>query len=329
VKRIILMATCALVLAGLMPTAPAIAQDAELREYTTEQRWRRQGRLLVDLYSAVVALGEANDMTAEEVGSWIGEFYVERGWMTGMDADGFTRWLHRNVTSMTGAEAEVVGSDPDSITVRFNRPVESRMGAGDQNLGVSAGEIGAMLRAIDEAIAEGVGIGLEREIAEDHDVLTITSLYGQFDVANNDIRWARAGFFNWLNWLQFMSAQKASGKTAREIGEADAALHAPGWSGSRTPWQLLRGMIWNEMSNPNAECEVLSASADEVRARCRQYWIGVVEANEESFGVTPEDVYESGRAFRQGVAEYLGMKWSQEIVDGWVVMTVSRGEGSD
>jgi len=323
VKPSIFTCACALALAALLLAAPVAAQDLELPEDTTEQRWQRLANRTADLYAALVALGDAQGMSAEEVGAWVGEFYAEKAWLTSPDAPGLAVFMHRNLMGMPAGETQVLQTTPDSVTVRFNRPIDSMMFAGDQRLGVPAERIAVMLRAIDHSHASAVGIELERQVASDHDVLTLTSLYGNFEVANNDIRWARSAFLGQLNWLQLLSVRMKSGMTAREIGEADAELYAPTWT-AETPWQLLRGMVWNEMSHPDAKCEVLSASADEIKARCREFGREVTEANQEEFGVTPEDALESDLAFRSGVADYLGMSWSQELVDGWVLITVSR-----
>ena len=91
-----------------------------------------------------------------------------------------------------------------------------------------------------------------------------------------------------------------------------------------TPWQYFRGMLWNQMTDPGTDCEVLSASPDEVRARCHLHYRQVVERNESRFGVTPDDVFESGRAFAEGVAEHLGLRWAEVLEDDYRVITVTR-----
>jgi hypothetical protein len=148
------------------------------------------------------------------------------------------------------------------------------------------------------------------------------TLYGPIE-ASNDIRWNRSAYLSWLNSLQLISLRKESGMTAREIGEANGELYAPTWS-AQTPWALFRGMVWNQMTDPRTNCEVLSASPDEVRARCHMFFRQLVEQNQSRFNVTLDDVLESNRAFAGKVAEYLGMSWTEVIEGDYTVVTVTR-----
>ena len=43
--------------------------------------------------------------------------------------------------------------------------------------------------------------------------------------------------------------------SAQEMGAADAELYAPTWNAD-TPWRFFRGMVWNQMSDPDTDCEV-------------------------------------------------------------------------
>ena len=69
---------------------------------------------------------------------------------------------------------------------------------------------------------------------------------------------------------------------------------------------------------------MLSAGPDEVRARCPIHYVTRVTNNGAQFNVTPDDVTESNKAFAEGVAEYLGMRWVEAIEDGVRVITVTR-----
>ncbi len=71
-------------------------------------------------------------------------------------------------------------------------------------------------------------------------------------------------------------------------------------------------------------CEVLHASPDEVRARCPIDYRDMVTANEDRFGISVEDVFESNRAFAEGVAEHLGMRWTETMEDGDRMITVTN-----
>lgn len=304
-----------------VPGTPVRAQDVQLPTYTPEQRWERLAFLDLGWQAALVALGREKGMTAEEVGQWVGEFFAP-GWLGGAEGVQLLRGFYRNFMSVPGATAEVVGSTPTSVTARFNRPIDAWLAPGGSTMGVTRAEIDAMYEAIDAAIAEWVGVSVERRADGDHDVLTFTTEYGPIR-AGDEIRWSRGSYLSWLNGLQLLSLQMASGLSAREVGEADAKLFGPGWT-ARTPWQLYRGMVWNWMTDPDTRCDVQSASPTEVRARCALTYRQVVEQNQERFNVTVQDVFESGRAFASGVAEQLGMQWTETLEGEYRVITVTK-----
>ena len=307
---------------ALLALAPPVqAQDLELPDYSDDQRWERLAFLMVGWEAAIIALGKEHDMTPAETGAWVGEFFSQ-GWLGGAEAAQFMRGTYRNFMSFPGAEAEMLSSTPTTASVRFNRPGDAYLQAGGQVLGVSSDDIHAMMRELNGTIADWVGVELEQRAEGDHDVLSMETLYGPIR-ASNESRWARGSYLSWLTWLQYFSTRMSSGATAVEVGAEDAEMYGPGWT-ARTPWALFRGMLWNQMSDPNMECEVLSASPEEVRAHCPQHYLAVVEQNEERFGVTSDDIFESSRAFAEGVAEQLGMRWSEELDDGNRVISVTR-----
>jgi hypothetical protein len=318
-KRVPLLAL--LLGTALMPIAPLGAQEIKLPEYTVEQRWQRLASLMVGWEAAMVAFGEAKGMSAEEVGTWVGEFF-STSWLSGAEASQLLVGMNRNFMSMPDATVEIVATTPTTVTARLNRPAEERLGPGRRTMGVPGDDIQTMLSAVDDAIAAWVGVRLSRQVQGDHDVLTLETEYGPIQ-ASDDLRWARGSYLSWLTFLQLMSLRMQDGMTAAEIGAADAELYAPTWTAD-TPWRFFRGIVWNQMSDPNTDCEVLSASPDEVRARCRQHYRDLVERNASRFNVTPEDIFESGRAFAMGVADYLELAWTETLEDGYRMITVTR-----
>ncbi|MBT8395583.1 MAG: hypothetical protein HKO65_01850 [Gemmatimonadetes bacterium] len=317
-KRTLLSTVLAL---AVLTAIPAQAQEIELPEFTMEERWERMAFLLVGWEVAIISMGEQHGMTPEEVGHWVGK-YFSQGWLGGREAVQLLTAMNRNHMAFPGATSEVVSSTPTSLVARFNRPGDSQMGAGGVTMGVSTEDLNTMLVALNQTIADWNGVALEVETDGDHDVLTMETLYGPIQ-ASNDLRWNRGNYLSWLTWLQLMGMKLESGMTAREVGEADAALYASTWS-ARTPWQLFRGMHWNAMTDPNYSCEVVSAGPDEVRARCPIQYEAVVTNAGVQFNVTPEAVTEANQAFAEGVAEYLGMRWVETVEDGVRVITVTR-----
>jgi hypothetical protein len=302
-----------LLAAATLCTRPLSAQDVTLPDYTPEQRWARAALLLTGSHAALVALGREHGMTPEQTGQWLGKFFSQ-DWLSGAEAVQLLRGMYRNFMAMPGAAVEVVSSSPTSVTARFNRPMQDRLGYGERSINVPGEEIRAMLMAADQTIAEWVGVAMERRDDGDHDILTLTTRYGPIQ-ASDYLRWGRQSYLSMLTWLEFMSFQKKQGLSARQIGEADAKRYGPGWTAT-TPWQLFRGMAWNWMSDMNTECEVVSASPTEVRARCPETYRQMILNNQKENGVSPEDVFESGRAFAMGVADQLGMRWEESLVNG-------------
>ena len=209
-----------------------------------------------------------------------------------------------------------MSSTATTAEVRFNRPWEALIGRDKQVMGVTTWELTSMNNALNAAIADWVGIDMKREADGDYDHLTLRTEYGPIQ-ASDRLRWARGAFLSWLNSFQLLEMKMESGMSAREVGREAGELYGPGWS-PRTPFRLYRGMVWNSMGDPNTDCEVLSASPTEVRARCATgYTEQRIGQSSDYFSVTLEDVLESGRAFAESVAEQLGMRWEESWGGGY------------
>lgn len=303
--------------------APLSAQpsDLELPSYTAEQRWQRLASHTAWLQAAFLEFGEEHGLTASEVGTWLGRFY-SRGWLGGQEAGPYAIAVNRNHMSWPGATGEVVSSGPGDVQIRLNRPWEAVIGPDRQHGGIGTDAFQAMWRASNEAIADWVGIDVVWREEGGQDLLTFRTEYGPIR-ASNDLRWARGAFLSWNSFLNLLELQMESGLTAREVGAQAAELYGPGWT-SRTPWRLFRGMTWNAMGDPNTDCEVLSASPEQVHARCAiGYTAQRVGQAAAYFDVTLADVLENNRAFAEGVAEQRGMRWEEHWDDDFRTITVT------
>ena len=308
---------------ALSGAGPVMAQQSnlELPEYTAEQRWQRLAGNSVWLQAALLELGKKNGMTPEEVGTWAGEFY-SRGWLGGQEAAPFAVANNRNHMIWPGASSEVLSTTPTSVQIRFNRPWETVIGPDKQVGGLTASEFQTMNRATSLAIADWVGIDVSWDAQEDSDILTLRTEYGPIH-ASNDIRWARGAYLSWNSFFNLLELKMESGMTAREAGTEAGELYGPGWT-APTPWRLFRGMLWNRMGDPNTDCEVLSASPSEVRARCDITYTALrINQSSDYFDITLDDVLENGRAFAESVAEQLGMRWEESWDDEYRTITVT------
>ncbi|HSG09948.1 MAG TPA: hypothetical protein VLA36_16430 [Longimicrobiales bacterium] len=318
-----LSVTSTLASLALCGVEPVIAQqsDVELPEYTAEQRWQRLANGAVWWQAAMLAFGKQQGMTPEEIGAWVGDFFSQ-GWLGGQEAAPFAVAMNRNHMSWPGASAEVLASTPTTVQVRFNRPWEDVIGPDRRLGGSTTGEFQAMQRATNMAVADWVGIDVAWDEQEESDVLTLRTEYGPIQ-ASDDIRWARGAYLSWNSFFNLLELRMQSGMTARDVGIANGELYGPGWTAT-TPWQLFRGMLWNAMGDPNTDCEVLSASPSEVRARCAiAYTAERIGQSSAYFDVTLDDVLESGRAFAESVAEQLGMRWEESWDDAYRTIRVT------
>jgi hypothetical protein len=83
-------------------------------------------------------------------------------------------------------------------------------------------------------------------------------------------------------------------------------------------------MYYNWMSHPDQECELLAASAAEVKARCNRPWVEFLEARGEAYGVDVAEFETTGLVFCQGIAEYHGMEWIQEREGDDFLITIRK-----
>lgn len=314
-----------LLLAGaasiLLLRGPIAAQqpDIELPEYTDQQRWERLGMNCAWWQAGLLELGKVNGMSPEEVGKFMAKYYSQ-AWTGGFEAATVLYYLNRNHMAWPGATMEILSSSPTAVSARFNRPLDTYIGEDGVFGGHSAEEIHAMRRAAEVALVDFLGATLEKEEEDGHDVLTVQARYDGINAATAQ-RWYRLAYLSG-NWeMTVLDLMMKQGMTAQQIGEHWAKTYGPAWE-SETPWQLYRGMTWNLMTDPLAECEVLSASADEVRARCRIFQDLRVQQSTDYTDVTLEDVLVSGRAFAEGVAEQRGLQWEESWDEEWRTIRV-------
>lgn len=139
-------------------------------------------------------------------------------------------------------------------------------------------------------------------------------------------RWNRAATLFTAALLGDLADDMRTGMTPEESGRASAAIFGPphGWTGTDTPFRLLRAMHRNWMSHPAQECELLEADEDAARIRCNRPWLDLFGDDGEAYGVTVEDFEASLAGFAGAIAEHHRMVWQQEIAGGDLLVTVRR-----
>jgi hypothetical protein len=314
-----------LLVALLVPAgAPVEAQtrEFELPEYTDQQRWNRLAFGLVSFQAALLELGKKHGMSPEEVGAFTGEFFSS-GWLAGIESTPFAVALNRNHMGYPNATAEVVSYDDWEVEVRFNRPWEEWVGLDRQMMAITSDEFLAMQRGLHLALSERVGITTTWDEDGDHDVLTLRTDYGPI-TADDNLRYGRMAYLGFLTSTQLLDEQmKRSGLSARDLGLQQGDLFAPSW-GSVTPWGLFRGMTWNALAwDRTYDCEVVSASPEEVNARCTHTFEQRIGQVSGYFDVTVDDLLENLRGFAERVAEHRGMRWEETWEPGVRIIRVT------
>jgi len=319
VKRLLLATLASCILFG----GPLVAQQTELEfpEYTDQQRWERLGMNASWWQSALLEMGKMNGMSPEEVGKFMAKHYSQ-AWAGGYEAEGALFYLRRNHLAWPGATVEVLSNTANTVTARFNRPMDTYIGDDGVFGGHSAEEMYAMRNAAELALAKFWGVTLVKEEEDGSDIVEIEANYEGIN-ASDRMRWLRMAYLSGNTFHQLMDLKIKSGMTPEEFGAEWAEMYGPGW-GSDTPWQLYRGMTWNLMTEPFTECEVLSANAEEVRARCSTAAQGLrVQQSSDYHDITLEDVLVAMRSFAEGVAEQRGLRWEETWDDEWRTIRVT------
>jgi hypothetical protein len=293
-----------------------------LPEYTNDQRWGRLAYLELSGMVSEIALGKTKGMTVDEIGAWLGEFYT-RGWVGGLDARQMATSFRLNNLSHPQARVEMTTFTDTLVVMRSFATDVADFGPDRQNLGVTIDEYRKVFAHVNRIIADHVGVALDQRYDGDWLVLTMRNGY-RLPQAAAEQRWARAANSFKLATLDVIRGAKASGKTARDAGAESAKVWAGTWSAVDTPWRLFRSMTWNSMVDPNYVCDLESANATMVRARCNRPWVATVNAQAERTGVSLADYEAYMLASEQGVATAIGMTWEVRMDGDWRVITVRR-----
>jgi hypothetical protein len=291
------------------------AIDYDLPERTPQQRWATAANHALSYQAALMAMGKEMGMSPEEVGDWVGKFIAEESWRGGMEAHLYAGTWYNNFMHAPGAEAELLEAESGRVVLRMNDPLASAIGLDMQHMGIPGKDFYRMRAALDAAIADYAGVTVTEEWEGEDAVVTVQADYGPMYV-NDRLKYARAGFLGSGMFHRVLDAQIKEGVSAYEAGVASGRMYAPGWS-SLTPWQLYRGMVWNEVAMNNwTDCEVLAATPVMVEARCSTAPVRrrVNQASAYT-DLTVQDALDSGRGFAETVAEARGMRWEESNDD--------------
>ena len=148
------------------------AQEIDLPEYTTDQRWDRANRFGVNGIVTLIALGKDQGMTVSEIGEFTGAFYVQ-GWAKGpREPSAALIAFYRNHMVSPTARIEVLEASENAVTARLNRPYLLIFGDDMSHYGVTVEEYDEVMRITQGMISDWIGLDLEQRIEGDWSYLT-------------------------------------------------------------------------------------------------------------------------------------------------------------
>jgi len=140
------------------------AQEIDLPEYTTDQRWTRAARFGVNGQVTLISLGKDQGMSVAEIGEWVGNFY-KQGWTEGpREPSAAVVAFYRNQKVFPTGEMEVVEVSDDAVTVRFNRPHLLVFGDDMVHYGVTVDEYEEVMKIAQDIIGDWIGLDLDQRI---------------------------------------------------------------------------------------------------------------------------------------------------------------------
>jgi hypothetical protein len=233
-----------------------------------------------------------------------------------------TSW-RLNALSHPQAKVEMTTFTDSLVVMRVFATEVAGFGPSRMMRGVSLDEYRKIFAHSSRIIAEHVGVALEQRYDGDWLVLTMRTKYA-LPRASESLRWSRAATIAKYAQIESVRLAKQGGKTAAVAGADFAKVWAGTWTTTDTPWRLFRGMTWNSMMDPNYVCDLQTANATMVRARCNRPWATLVRTNAERSGVSLEDFDAFMLAQEQGIATALGMSWEVQADGDYRVITVRR-----
>jgi hypothetical protein len=138
-------------------------------------------------------------------------------------------------------------------------------------------------------------------------------------------RWERASSQLTLSWVAAIAYAKSIGQSVVEYANFCVEMFAPSWgeAGSGSV-NIVRGVHRNLMMWPDTEFELVEASATSVTAKANRPWSAYFGEDRTWYGVTQDEFEELLQIFNKGVANHLGLDYSDRIEGDWFHMTFSE-----
>jgi hypothetical protein len=325
-KHIISSFGCFLLISLFASTDRLSAQDAnaKLPQYSDSLRWGRIAELSVSTIVSEIELGKARGMSVDEIGTWLGNYYAAT-WPGGLDARHLATGFRWNYLSDPKAKVNITTFTDTLVVMRCYLTEVDYFGPDKRYRGVTLDELNRVYDHINRITADYVGVKLDIRYDGDWVVFTFRNGYKRMQ-ASDEVRWNRSADIIRFIQCEIIRTGKAVGKTPRELGLATAKTWESTWVNVDSPWRLLRGIAWNNFSDPEFVCEILSASPAMVQAKCNRPWIPTVRASQQLTGVTVDDYEAYQLGIEQGIANYLRMTWEVKLESNDRIITVRKAK---
>lgn len=137
-----------------------------------------------------------------------------------------------------------------------------------------------------------------------------------------DENWQRATSLMYAYAVGGYAVAKLQGVSPEDYGHKSAEVFA--WSGAAgSPIGYARTMANNFRALRGGGTELLSVSDTSVTFRVKRAWVPYFGATKTAHGVTLDEYEAVNKAFSEGSAKRLGLRYEQRIDSAYVVMTVS------
>ena len=138
-------------------------------------------------------------------------------------------------------------------------------------------------------------------------------------------RWGRAGSQMTLSWVAAIAYAKSIGQSVEEYSNFCVEMFSPSWGGAGSgSVNIIRGMHRNFMMWPDTEFELVDASATSVTAKVNRPWSSYFGEDRRWYGVTQEEFERMFQIFNEGIANHLGLDYSDRTEGDWLFMTFTE-----
>jgi hypothetical protein len=138
-------------------------------------------------------------------------------------------------------------------------------------------------------------------------------------------RWKRASYSFGLAFVTGIAYAKSMSQSAEQYGEYCAKLITSGLgepnSGSLS---IIYGMNYNYMAWTESEFEITESSDESVTGRSNRPYVRYFVEDQSWYGVTVEEFEQCFSVINHRLADYLGLKFKDEVKDGWLYLTFSK-----